>query len=177
MQNLSRKALLFPQQSQQKMFGANVAVRQALGLFRGISQNPLAFVAERKINRSRDLLSNRGVTFNLLTDGFNRSVRTKESIRQGFIFAQEPQQQMLSLDVRRPELACFVARKEDDAPGFLVITFKHNALPPDVPAEEALGLLNPTENLFRSCSCPESGCCRTHYAIKLPPNPSTQTFL
>src|SRR5260370_42447682 len=97
MQNLSRKALLFPQQSQQKMFGANVAVRQAPGLFRGISQNPLAFVAERKINRRRDLLSNRGVTFNLLTDGFNRNGRTKESIRQGFIFAPEPPQQKPSL--------------------------------------------------------------------------------
>src|SRR5437773_11223297 len=31
--------------------------------------------------------------------------------------------------MRRTELAGFVARKEDDAPGFLRISFKHKALP------------------------------------------------
>src|SRR5713226_8603983 len=159
------------------MFGADVAMRQALGFFCRICQNALAFVAEREIHRRGDFLPNRGVPLNLLTNGFDRSVRAQESISKGFVFAQKTQKQVLSLNIGRPELAGFVAREEDDAPGFLRITFKHNALPPDVPAEEALGLLNPTENLFRSCSWPESGCCRTHYAIKLPPNPSTQTFL
>ncbi len=36
---------------------------------------------------------------------------------------------MLGLDIRRPELAGLVACEKDDAPGFLRIAFKHNALP------------------------------------------------
>src|SRR6202041_169839 len=74
---------------------------------------------------------NCGVAFDLLADGLDRSVRAQESIGQGFIFAQEPQQQVLGLYIRRPELACFVAREENHAPGFLRITFKHNAPSPE----------------------------------------------
>ena len=113
------------------MFGSDVPVRKALRFFRGIGQHALALIAQRKIHRGRDFFANGGVTLDLLADGFNRGVRTQESIGQGFVFAQEPQQQVLGLYIRRPELACFVARKKDDAPGFLRITFKHNALPPE----------------------------------------------
>src|ERR1700685_3800151 len=38
---------------------------------------------------------------------------------------------MLGLNIRRPKLAGFVARKENNASGLLRITFKHIALPPD----------------------------------------------
>ena len=113
------------------MFGPNVPVREPFRLFGGIGQHALAFIAQRQIHRSRNLLPNRGVTLDLLADGFDRGVRAQKTIGQGLIFAQEPQQQVLGLDVRRPELACFVARKKNDASGFLRITFKHNALPPD----------------------------------------------
>jgi hypothetical protein len=53
----------------------------------------------------------------------------QEAIGQGFVFAQEPEKQVLSLNIGRPELAGFVASEEDDAPGFLRIAFKHNAFP------------------------------------------------
>src|SRR5882762_9265305 len=112
------------------MLSADVAVRKAFRFFRSISQDALALIAQRKIHRGRDLLPNRGVTFDLLADGFNRGVGAQESISQGLVFAQEPQQQVLGFYIRRPELAGFVARKENYAPGFLRITFKHNALPP-----------------------------------------------
>src|ERR1039458_10033097 len=106
-------------------------VRKSFRLFGGIGQHALALVAEREVHRSRDLFPDRGMTLDLLPDGLNRGVRAQETVRQGLIFAQEPQQQMLGLYIRRPELACFVARKENDAPGFLRVTFKHNALSPD----------------------------------------------
>src|ERR1700683_2851135 len=113
------------------MFGPNVAVREPLRFFRGIGEHALALIAQWKIYRGRNLFSNGSVTLDLLADGLYRGVRAQESIGQGFVFAQEPQQQVLGLYIRRPELACFVARKKDDAPGFLRITFKHNALPPE----------------------------------------------
>src|SRR2546425_4492207 len=56
-------------------------------------------------------------------------MRAQETIGQGFVFAQKPQQQVLGLNVGRAELAGLITRKEDDAPGFLRITFKHIALP------------------------------------------------
>src|ERR1700689_5146701 len=39
---------------------------------------------------------------------------------------------MLRLNIRRPKLAGFIARKENNASGLLRITFKHIALPPDL---------------------------------------------
>src|SRR5580658_7428196 len=113
------------------MFGSDMPVRESLRFLGGIGQHALALIAQGQVHRGRDFFPNRGVTLNLLADGLNRGVRAQESIGQGFVFAQEPQQQVLGLYIRRPELACFVARKKDDAPGFLRITFKHNALPPE----------------------------------------------
>src|SRR5579862_7261342 len=44
---------------------------------------------------------------------------------------------MLRLNIRRAELAGFITGKEDNASGFFRITFKHKALPPELP-EKAL---------------------------------------
>ncbi len=112
------------------MLGADVAVREALGFFRGIGENALAFVAQRKIDRGRNFLADGGVSFDLLANGFDRGVGPQETIGQGFVFAQESEKQMLRLDIGRPELAGFVACEKDDAPGFLRIAFKHNAPSP-----------------------------------------------
>src|ERR1700733_1086812 len=113
------------------MFGSDMPVRESLRFLGGIGQHALALIAQGQVHRGRDFFPNRGVTLNLLADGLNRGRRPPESIGQGVVFAQEPKQQVLGLYIRRPELACFVARKKDDAPGFLRITFKHNALPPE----------------------------------------------
>src|ERR1039457_2893014 len=69
----------------------------------------------------------------------------QETIGQGFIFAQESKKQVLGLDVRRPELAGFVACEKDDAPGFLRIAFKHNAFPLTFPDREKLLPARPAE--------------------------------
>src|SRR3984885_1088833 len=113
------------------MFGSDMPVRESLRFLGGIGQHALALIAQGQVHRGRDFFPNRGVTLNLLADGLNRGRRPPESIGQGVVFAQEPKQQVLGLYIRRPELACFVARKKDDAPGFLRVTFKHNALPPN----------------------------------------------
>jgi hypothetical protein len=103
-------------------------------------------------------------------------VRAQETIGQGFIFAQEPEQEMLGLNIRRPKLACFVARKKYYAPGFLRVTFKHDALPPDVPAEEARGPLSPYRNpvplmFMARIWFPSFSLCN-----QTATNPSTQMF-
>jgi hypothetical protein len=54
-------------------------------------------------------------------------MRTQEPEGESFVFAQKSQQQVLRLYVRRTELTGLVARKEDDAPCFLRVPFKHEA--------------------------------------------------
>ena len=112
------------------MFGADVPVREALGLLGGIREYALALVASAEVNRSRNLLADRGVSLDLLANRFDRGMGTQETISQGLVFTQESEQEMLGLYIRRPELAGFVACEKDDAPGFLRIAFKHNAPSP-----------------------------------------------
>src|SRR6266481_3788514 len=107
------------------MLGANMFVAQTLGFFSGVSQHALAFIAERKIHGRRDLLPDRGVSFDLLANGFDRSMRTQESVRQCFIFAQQAQQEVLRFYIRRPELARLIAREEDHASGLFCIPLEH----------------------------------------------------
>src|SRR5882724_8849103 len=66
---------------------------------------------------------------------------------------------MFGFDIRRPELAGFVARKKDNAPSFFRITFKHKALPPWLSRDHDSSLRPSLGNHW-----PQG-----HYAIKLPP--------
>src|SRR5664279_5901664 len=49
-QNLGGEALLFAQQPEQKMLGADVFVAQPLGFFGPVRKHALAFVAKRQIH-------------------------------------------------------------------------------------------------------------------------------
>src|SRR6202022_1201321 len=129
-QDLGGEALLFAQQSQQKVLGSNVLVRKALSLLGSVIQNPLPLVGRREVDRGRELLPDRGVSLNLLADELDRGMRTQEPVDESFVFAQKSQQQVLRLYVRRTELTGLVARKEDDAPGFLRVAFEHISLSP-----------------------------------------------
>ena len=80
LQNLRGKALLFAQQAQQQMFGADVLVAQPLGFFRGIGQHPLALVRKRQVDAGRNLLADGGVRLNLLPDRLHRGVRAQEAV-------------------------------------------------------------------------------------------------
>src|SRR6266581_1466873 len=114
------------------MLGSNVLVRKALSLLGSVSQNPLALVAQREIDRGRELLPDSNVSLNLLADGLDRGMRTQEPEGESFVFAQQSQQQVLRLYVRRTELTALVARKEDDALCFLRVPFKHEPSPRQV---------------------------------------------
>src|SRR5690349_15445121 len=65
------------------------------------------------------------MAFDLLSDRLDRGVRAQEPVGQRLVFAQQPEQQVLRLNVRRTELAGLVAREEDHSPGFFRVAFKH----------------------------------------------------
>jgi hypothetical protein len=113
------------------MFSPDVLVAQPLGFFRRIGQHALALVRKRQVDRGGNLLANRGVRLNLLADRLHRSVRAQKAVGQGFVLAQQAEQQVLGLDIGRAELAGLVSREEDHAPCLLRIAFEHDVLPPD----------------------------------------------
>src|ERR1700722_707516 len=52
-------------------------------------------------------------------------MRSQKPIRQCFVLPQQPKQQVLSFNVRRPELTGLVASKENYPPRLLRIAFEH----------------------------------------------------
>ena len=129
MQDVGGETLLFAQQSEQQMLGADVLVIQPLGFLRAIGQHALALMAQRQIDRGRNLLAQRGVRFDLLANGFYRRAGAQKAIGERLVFPQQTQQQMLGLDTRTAELAGLVSGEEDDSAGLFGITFKHNSCP------------------------------------------------
>ncbi len=107
------------------MLGTDVLMRQPLGFLCGIGEHTLALIAQRQVHGGRDLLANGGVTFDLFTNGFHRSMGPKEPIGECLVLAQQTQQQVLRLDVGRTELTGFVAREENYSPGLFRVPFKH----------------------------------------------------
>src|SRR6516162_3635116 len=115
------------------MLGANMLMTEPLRFFRGIRQNALALVAQRKVDGRGHLLPNGCVSFNLFPDRLDRRMRAQKAVGQGFVPAQQTQQQVLGLDVRRAELAGLIPRKKDHAPRFFRVPLEHVALTWDAP--------------------------------------------
>src|SRR6185312_15695546 len=80
-------------------------------------------------------------------------MRTQEPIRQCFVFAQQAQQQVFGLDIRRAELAGFVTSKKDYSPRLFCVAFKH--VPPcERPLLLPPSLLNGPGCVFYRCADP-----------------------
>src|SRR5690242_14583248 len=80
-------------------------------------------------------------------------MRTQEPIRQCFVFAQQAQQKVFGLDVRRAELAGFVTSKKDYPPRLFCVAFKH--VPPcERPLLLPPSLLNGPGCVFYRCADP-----------------------
>jgi len=107
------------------MFSPNMFMGQALCFFRRIGEHALTFVREGQIDRGGDFLADGRVSFDLLPNGLNRRMRAQEPVGERLVFTQQTKQQVLRFNIRRAKLACFIPRKEDDAPGLFCITFEH----------------------------------------------------
>src|ERR1051326_7974868 len=98
---------------------------EAFGLFRSVGKDPLAFVADREVDRRRRLFANDCVTFNLppnFVDGFDG---LEETMSESLVFADQAEQEVLGFDIWRAELARFVSREEHDSTGLLGVALKH----------------------------------------------------
>src|SRR5436305_14430193 len=61
-------------------------------------------------------------------------MRPQKAVGQCFVFAQQAQQQMFGLYIRRAKLAGLVARKEYYAPGFFCVPLEHISLTQMLPS-------------------------------------------
>src|SRR4029077_17716774 len=147
------KALLFAQDSEKQMLGADVPVAESLGFFRGEIQDAFGFLAEGHFDRRGDALANRDALFDLFADRLNRAVRTQKTIGQGFVLAHQAEQQMLGLDVWGAVLAGFVARKKYDASCLLCVAFKHGSTRFSLSAKPRALVYVPTGWSFPCSNC------------------------
>src|SRR2546422_9459845 len=100
------------------MLGADVLMAQALGFFGAIGQDALGVVAQRQIDRSRNLFPDSGMSFDLFANGFNRGMRSQKTVCQGLVFPKQSQQQVLGLYERTAKLAGLIAREKNDSSSF-----------------------------------------------------------
>src|ERR1700680_4674810 len=94
-------------------------------------------------------------------------MRAQKTIGQGLVFAEQSEQQVFGLNIGRPELAGFVPRKKDYAPGFLRVAFEHIPIPPRVRAERPALRQTPDPttlimHLYRLISQAISPCSNLH---------------
>ena len=108
------------------MLGADVLVREPLGLFRRHIKDALAFLTERDFYRRGNALANRDARFDLFANALDGALLPQEAVGQGFVLAHQAEQQMLRLNVRTAVLASFVACEEYDASRFFCIPFEHD---------------------------------------------------
>src|SRR5690348_17578121 len=102
-------------------------VLEPFRLYGGEVLNAAALLAERNVNGSGNAFAHRDARFDFFADGFDGAVRAQEAIRESFVFAEKPEQQMLGLDVRAAILAGLVPREEDYAPGLFCVALKHGS--------------------------------------------------
>src|ERR1700733_775616 len=101
------------------MLGADVLVAQPLGFFRCEIQNAFAFLTQRNLPRRGDASAHGDARFDFLPDGFDGAMRAQEAVSEGFVLAQQSQQQMLRLDIGAAVLARLISCKKYYAPSFL----------------------------------------------------------
>src|ERR1700722_3873082 len=95
------------------MLGPDVLVIETLGFLGAIGQHALAFMAQGQIDGGRHFLAERGVRLDLLTDRFDRRGRAKEAVGEGFILAEQAEQQMFGLNAWAAKLTGFIPGEED----------------------------------------------------------------
>jgi len=110
------------------VFGADVLVIEPFGLFGSIGENAFALVAKREIDAGGDLLADGGVRLNLLANRLDGGVGAEETIRQSLVFAQQSEQQVLSLDIGAAKLAGLIPGEEDNSAGLFSVAFKHSSI-------------------------------------------------
>jgi hypothetical protein len=118
--------LLDAQKSEQQMLRPDVVMQEAFGFLRRRIQRLPGLGGKRYFNGADDRAARRRNLLDLTPQLWQRHGRFGEDARGQFLsFADHPEQQVVVLDGRRPEVARFIPGKKQGPPGVFVIAFEH----------------------------------------------------
>src|SRR5215510_6080283 len=108
------------------MLGANVSVKEPVGLLGGELEHTFRLAAEGNLDRSRHLLPEDRAALDFLANTFERQMRSRENTAgQPLAFTNQAEEQVLGLNRRATELRGFIAGEKKNAPRSFRISFKH----------------------------------------------------
>ena len=117
---------LFAQEAEQDVLGPDMLVLEPVGLLGGRIERSLALVGKGKVHGSGDLLANERAAFDFLSNAVDGGIGLwEEPVGQVLVFPDQPEQEVLGLDVRTAKLTRFVAREEYYAASLFRIFFEH----------------------------------------------------
>src|SRR5215510_4938285 len=110
------------------MFGSYIAVFQPPCFLGGITEDPLALVRQRQIDRCRYFLTASYLLFDLLA---NHHCGTGiETVLQVRVLAKQTKKQMLCFDYHAAKVGSFESSEENHPPCAFCPSFKHEVLCP-----------------------------------------------
>jgi hypothetical protein len=141
--------VLQAQQSEQDVLGSDRRMHQPLGFFLGVLQGALGLLAERDLDRRRELLARRAAALELGLQQVHRDVRPREQLaRRLLAFLQQAEQQVLGPDHLRTVLARLVLGEEQDPLGLFGELLEHGR-EPSVPRNSR----KKAQKLYHRASC------------------------
>src|SRR5262245_46759227 len=112
------------------MFRTDMGTIQSCSFFPGIGENALALIRKRQVDRRGHLFLYCHGARNLFAKVPKRHI-TQEPTKNGSVFTEEAEEQMLAFDGHTAELANFVPSEKDDTSCRFCVSFKHTrARPP-----------------------------------------------
>ena len=94
------EGVLFAEQAEQQVLGADVMVVETLPLFGGIGEDVLALVGERDVNCSGERSPWRTMERDLFAQGFGGGLGVEEARGQSGVFAKQAEEEVFGLDLR-----------------------------------------------------------------------------
>src|SRR2546422_7259156 len=127
-ENLGCKTICFAEHAEQEVFRTDVLVIQSFCFLCSMTQDMFAFFRKRKIDRSRQLFSDRDAFRNFGANVLNRRPIGRKPCDEVAIFPQQTKEKTLALDRTAAELAGLAASEENHASCLFCISFEHHYL-------------------------------------------------
>src|SRR6266702_611342 len=109
------------------MFGADVAMTNSFGFFRGDVQHSFALFGQGYLDRSGNAFVLCNSAFDLLANLLFRRQVGKQNLSSVVVFPKEAEKKVFCFDVWAAVLAGIISSVEDDAASFFGVALEHDS--------------------------------------------------